>query len=57
MQKLFYSIPEIVEMTGLSNSTLWRMEQRHEFPRRKRISPGRSGYDPEEIERWRQNVA
>lgn len=37
---------------GLSRTTVWRMQQRGEFPSPIRISPGRVGWVRDEIRRW-----
>lgn len=37
------------KLGGISKSTLWRMEQRGELPKKIRISPGAVGYLESEI--------
>src|SRR5262249_44842391 len=44
--------PECRRRTGLSKPTRWRMERRGEFPRRRRISPGCSGWLESELAAW-----
>lgn len=44
--------PECHQITGLSRSTRWRLERAGEFPRRRRISPGCSGWLASEMAAW-----
>ena len=47
-------------VTGLSRTTIWRLEQSGDFPKRIRLSAGAVGYRRPEIEAWlasRQTVA
>jgi prophage regulatory protein len=43
---------ECRQITGLSRSTRWRLEREGLFPRRRRISPGCSGWLCSEIIAW-----
>ena len=43
---------ECEQATGLSESTLWRLEQRGQFPRRRRISKHAIGWLESEIQQW-----
>ena len=45
-------IHELVEMTGLSRSTIWRLEKARAFPPRLALSPGRIGYLDDDILVW-----
>jgi len=40
---------EVRSMTGLSRTTLWRLERVAEFPRRRQISPGAVGWLESEV--------
>jgi len=44
---------EVARATGLSRTTAWRLQKRHEFPAPYAISPGRVGYREDEVEAWR----
>jgi prophage regulatory protein len=44
--------PECRRRTGLSRSTRWRLERRGQFPRRRQLSPGCSGWIASEIAAW-----
>ncbi len=45
-------IRNVTEATGLSRTTLWRLERRGDFPRRIRLSPNSTGWLESEIEQW-----
>ncbi len=40
------------ERTGLSRSTIWRLEQRGSFPQHRRLSLNAVGWLEEEIDTW-----
>ena len=44
--------PAVRERTGLSRSTIWRLEQRSAFPRHRRISANAVAWVEEEVMRW-----
>ncbi len=44
--------PAVRERTGLSRSTIWRLERRGEFPRHRRISPNAVAWVEREIDDW-----
>lgn len=44
--------PTVRERTGLSRSTIWRLEQRGEFPRHHRIAPNVVAWIEEEVSAW-----
>jgi prophage regulatory protein len=44
--------PDVHERTGLSRSTIWRMERRGEFPKHHRIAPNVVAWSEQEISRW-----
>ncbi|GHA04500.1 helix-turn-helix transcriptional regulator [Novosphingobium arvoryzae] len=41
--------------TGLSNSTIWRLQRRGEFPAYVRLSPRRVGLSAERLAEWLAN--
>jgi len=43
---------EVMAITGLGRTTLWRMEKRGEFPARRRITGNIIGWLASEIEEW-----
>jgi prophage regulatory protein len=43
---------ECRQITGLSRSTRWRLERRGQFPRRRQISDGATGWLASEIAAW-----
>lgn len=38
--------------TGISKTTVWRLEKSGNFPKRLKLSPGRVGYRRAEVEAW-----
>ena len=44
--------PAVRERTGLSRSTIWRLERRGEFPKHHRISPNVVAWVEEDIHMW-----
>lgn len=43
---------EVREITGLSDTTLWRLEKEGKFPVRLRLGGGAVGYLEDEVEGW-----
>jgi prophage regulatory protein len=43
---------QVVERTGLSRVTLWRMGKKGEFPQRVQISEGRVGWYSDEVDEF-----
>ena len=44
--------PVVRERTGLSRSTIWRLERRGEFPKHHRISPNVVAWVEEDVTSW-----
>lgn len=44
--------PEVVDRTGLGRTTLWRLERRGEFPRRRQVLANVVGWREEEVDEW-----
>ena len=44
--------PEVTRLTGLSRTTLWRLERRGVFPRRIRLGANSVGWLEDEVEEW-----
>lgn len=44
--------PAVHEVTGLSRSTVWRLERGGNFPKRRKITNGAVGWIRCEIENW-----
>ncbi len=45
-------VKELVTITGLSKTTLWRLEKVGDFPARKKLSVGAVGWSLLEVENW-----
>ena len=52
MTKLFFSTEEAVGITGLSRTSIWRLEKRGDFPARRQITPQRVGFLACEVLAW-----
>jgi prophage regulatory protein len=48
----FLRFPAVLARTGLSRSTIWRLERRGEFPRHRRISPNAVAWVESEVTDW-----
>jgi prophage regulatory protein len=45
-------LPLVLKKTGLSRMTIYRLENRGEFPRRKQLSPNSVGWLESEVDEW-----
>ena len=45
-------LPEVVEVTGLSRSSIYRLIGIDEFPRQRRLGPRSSGWRMSDVEQW-----
>lgn len=45
-------VEQVQDRTGLSRTTIWRLEQRNQFPRHCRISARAIGWREADITRW-----
>ena len=52
MEKLLWSAVETTRNTGLSRTTIWRLEQRGDFPARRQITPQRVAWVADEVREW-----
>ena len=43
---------EVVQLTGLSQTTVWRRERAGEFPRRRRLGANLVAWRSDEVEAW-----
>jgi len=43
---------ELKQKVGLSRTTIWRLEQSGDFPRRRRLSPGIVAWLSDEVDAW-----
>lgn len=46
------NIKQVAEISGLSRTTLWRLEKHGDFPKRRQISTRRVGWVESEVENW-----
>lgn len=54
-QDRFLSISDVRLITGLSRTTIWRMENDGTFPRRREIAPRRVAWLASEVREWIQS--
>jgi predicted DNA-binding transcriptional regulator AlpA len=45
-------ISDVTRLTGLSRTTLWRLERQGQFPTRVRLGLNSVGWRDEEVEHW-----
>ena len=45
-------IQDVINVTGLSRTTVWRLERRGDFPRRLRLGQNSCGWVAQEIQDW-----
>ena len=45
-------LPEVLEATGLSRATVYRLEKKGEFPKRRRLGVNSVGWVEEEVTLW-----
>ena len=48
---------EVLGITGVSPSTLWRMEQDGRFPKRIALGPNCAGWLSNEVDAWYEDLA
>ena len=48
----FLRLPEVIEKTGLSSVSIWRLEAAGEFPKKRRLAGRLIGYRSDEIDAW-----
>jgi prophage regulatory protein len=46
------NLKEVIEIVGLSTTTIWRLERKGDFPKRIKLSPNRRGWEDAQIEEW-----
>lgn len=46
------NLTEVINLTGLSNATIWRLEKTGNFPKRLALSENRVGWRESEIFEW-----
>lgn len=49
-------LPEVIRLTGLSRSSIYRLESLSEFPARVKLSEAASGWKSEEVRAWIDNL-
>lgn len=57
LQEYYLRFPEVKGVTGLSRSTIWRMEANGSFPKRYQLSTNSVGWKSSEISLWLESRA
>lgn len=52
---IYFRLPEVKGYTGLSTSTIWRLEKEKLFPKRIRIAKRAVAWLKSDIEQWIEN--
>ena len=55
MQNEFLRWPRVRQLTGLSRSTIWRIEKNGQFPARRKLSANSVGWSLIELQAWMQS--
>ena len=55
MQNEFLRWPRVRQLTGLSRSTVWRLEKNGQFPARRKLSANSVGWSLIELQEWMQS--
>lgn len=55
MQNEFFRWPRVRQLTGLSRSTVWRLEKSGQFPARRKLSANSVGWSLIELQEWMQS--
>lgn len=50
-------ISELIQKTGLSSSTIWRLEKQGKFPLRKKVGSSSVAWIESEIDSWINNLS
>lgn len=45
-------LPEVIDLTGLSQTTIWRRERQGQFPKRRRLGANLVAWRSDEVEEW-----
>jgi len=49
---IYISMREVIRMTSLSRSTIYRLIKKNEFPKPVRLSSGRIGFNKQDVLKW-----
>lgn len=52
MQERLLKAKEVIEMIGLSRTTIWRLEKSGQFPKRRQITKSKVGWLKSEVMDW-----
>jgi prophage regulatory protein len=52
MNEKILRLPQVVETSGLSKASIYRLEQAGDFPKRVCLSPGAVGWEQSKVQEW-----
>lgn len=47
---------DVTRFTGLSRTTIWRLERKGEFPRRRQLTANAVGWREDEVRQWMEDL-
>lgn len=53
----FLRLPQVIQLLGVTESTIYRWEREGSFPKRVKIGPRAVGWPEKEVERWLEDRA
>jgi prophage regulatory protein len=52
---MFLRLPQVLRLTGLSRSTIYKWVNQGDFPKPKQLGPRAIAWDSEELANWSEN--
>jgi len=53
--RMFLRLPQVLRLTGLSRSTIYKWVNQGDFPKPKQLGPRAIAWDSEELANWSEN--
>ena len=53
--RMFLRLPQVLKITGLSRSTIYKWVNQGDFPKPKQLGPRAIAWDSEELANWSEN--
>jgi prophage regulatory protein len=55
-ESILWDAREVSRFTGLSRTTIWRLEARGDFPARRQVTDGRVAWVADEVRTWARSL-
>jgi prophage regulatory protein len=55
-ESILWDARELSRFTGLSRTTIWRLEARGDFPARRQVTDGRVAWVADEVRAWARSL-